>query len=155
MTSSFYLQPLSKSELHFEDGIKEGEGDLYDEDKTGFIKYGPPWSIIGLHSDNVRHDAPVWSRILPSLILFKEVTITNMLYLKVTRRRTLPVWSRILPSPILFKKVTATENPCSLDDFLMAKYSIKRRITALSGRRVAGPNPSYGRKGTLKGYSTS
>ena len=35
------------------------------------------------------------------------------------------------PSPIFFKEVTTTENSCSLDDFLVAKSPIKRRITAL------------------------
>ena len=46
-------------------------------------------------------------------------------HLKVTGKRMPLVRSRILPSPILFKKVIATKNPCSLDDFLVAKYFIK------------------------------
>jgi len=33
---------------------------------SGFVRSGPLWSIIGLHPDNVGHDAPVWSQILPS-----------------------------------------------------------------------------------------
>ena len=99
--------------------------------KTGFVKFRPPWSIIGLHLDNVRHDAPGWSQIFPSWIMFKQVTATSMLYLKVTGRRTLPVWSRILPSLILFKEVTTTKDTYSLDNFLVEKSSIKQRIMAL------------------------
>ena len=38
---------------------------------SGFARSGPPWSIIGLYLDNVGHDAPLWSQILPSPILFK------------------------------------------------------------------------------------
>ena len=110
---------------------KRARGICRTKTKIGFVSFGPPWSIIGSHSDNVRHDAPVWSRILPSLILFKKVTATSMLYLKILRRRTLPVWFRILSSSILFNEVTATENLYSLDDFLVVKSSIKRRITIL------------------------
>jgi len=68
----------------------------------------------------------VSANILPLLGLYTR-------YLKVTGKGVSPVRSWILPSPILFKEVTAAKNPCSLDDFLLAKSSIKRRITALWG----------------------
>ena len=99
--SSFDWQPLRKSELLFGDGIKEGRGI---RTKTGFVSSGPPWGIIGLHPSNVRHDALVWSRILPSPILFEEVTTTSMMHLKVIGTGMSQVRSRILPSRILFKR---------------------------------------------------
>ena len=52
-------------------------------------------------------------------------------YLKGTGNEMSPLRSQILLSPILFKEVTATKHPCSLDDFLVAKSSIKRMIKAL------------------------
>ena len=103
--------------------------------KTGFVSFGPLWSIIGLHPNNIRRDAPVWPQILPSPILFKEATATSMMHLKVTGKGTSPVKSQILPSPILFKEVTSTKNPCSLDDFVVAKSSIKWRMMTLKGRK--------------------
>ena len=75
---------------------------------SGFVRFGPSWSIIGFHLDNVGHDAPVWSQIFPSLILFKEVTTTSTMRLKVTKKRTSLVQFWILSSPILFKEVTTT-----------------------------------------------
>ena len=105
-----------------------------------FVRSGPPWSIFfGLHEDNVGHDAPVWSQIPPSPILLKEAAATSMMHLKVTGKGTLPVWSQILPSPILFKEVTATENLCLLDDFLVTKSFINRRITDLQGWKTFTP----------------
>ena len=56
-------------------------------------------------------------------------------YLKITGKGTSPVRSRILPSPILFKEMTSTKNPCSLDDLLVGKSSIKWRIMTLWGGR--------------------
>jgi len=56
---------------------------------SGFVRSGPPWSIISLHPDNVRRDAPVWSQILPSPILFKEVTATSTMHLKVTGKENI------------------------------------------------------------------
>ena len=50
--------------------------------------------------------------------------------LKVTGKGMSPLRSRILSSPVSFKEVITIKNPCSLNDFLVAKYSIKRRITA-------------------------
>ena len=44
-----------------------------------------------MHPDNVGHDAPVWSQILPSPILFTEVTAMSTMHLKVTGKRILPV----------------------------------------------------------------
>ena len=85
---------------------------------SGLVRSGSPWSIIGLHLDNVGHDTPVWSQILSSPILFKKVTTMIMMHLKVTGKRTSLVQSHILPSPILFKEVTTTRNPCSLEQNL-------------------------------------
>jgi len=61
----------------------------------------------------------------PFTILFQEATAMSMMHLKVTGKGMSPVRPQILPSPILFKEVTATKNPCSLDDFLVARSSIK------------------------------
>jgi len=52
------------------------------------------------------------------------------------KRRGGSVWSRILPSLILFKEMTTTKNTCSLDDFLVVRYSIKQRIKTLWGRKI-------------------
>ena len=52
-------------------------------------------------------------------------------HLKATGKGMSPVRSQILPSPILFKKVTTMKNSCSLDNFLIEKSFIKRRIIAL------------------------
>ena len=38
---------------------------------SGFVRSGSPWSIIGLHPDNVGDNAPVWSQILFLPILRK------------------------------------------------------------------------------------
>ena len=62
--------------------------------------------------------------------MFFIITV-GMAPLKVTGKRRSPVRFWILPSSILLKKVTATKNLCSLDDFLVVKMLIKRRITAL------------------------
>ena len=94
---------------------RRARGICIKETISGFVRPEPPWSIIGLHPDNVGHDASVWSQILPSPILFKKVIAMSTMHLKVTGKGTSPVRSRILPSSILFKKVTAMRNSCSLE----------------------------------------
>ena len=76
-TSPFDRQSLRRSELLFRNIIKRARGICTMKIKTGSVKFGPPWSIIALHPGNVRHDAPVWSQILSSLIFFKEMTATK------------------------------------------------------------------------------
>ena len=147
---------------------------------SGFVRSGPPWSIIGLHPDNVEHDASVWSQVLPSPILFKEVTTTSTMHLKVTGKKISLVRSRILPSPILFKEVTSTRNPCSLEQNLPLSEGSRpcfgrspfvpswsggirmfhcistSRNTIVLKRRGSGPTVlDYSRKGMLKKYLTS
>ena len=81
-----------------------------------------PWArkiraVVDTHQVIIGHDASVMSWILPGS---QWVWCIN-----VTGKRKSPVRSQILPSPILLKKVTATEKPCSLDDFLAVKLTIK------------------------------
>ena len=119
-----------------------------DDDRTIFRRSNLVFKIatLGVGRQLLIQDGPLGCRlVLLSSIYMGNcvITSTNISFLqgfctgysKVTGKRMSPVRSWILSSPILIKKVTATKNPCLLDDFLVAKSSIKRRTTALCRER--------------------
>jgi len=80
-------------------------------------------AVVDTHQDIIGHDVPVISRILP--VHDEHDAFEGHGKEDITSKVSDP------PSPILFKEVTVTKNSCSLDDFLVAEFPIKRRVMAL------------------------